>query len=313
MRRAVLVAALVVAVLTGMPGCPGLASGSTARAAPGVDPRVFVIGDSVILGARDALVGRLAGWQVTFIAKESFFTWQGPAAIAAYHAGVGDISVVALGNNDGADPGLFAHQIDQVMAALGPVRKVLWVNLRQFRSWVPAANAQLVAATARYPNLEIVDWDARATPDPALVYADGLHLNPAGQAAMAALVGDRVDAAAAQLSAPPPTTPPTTVPPAAPARATAAGSSPASAATASVRSALHPLGASAPRALSTGRSGDEVALGAGPATAGTGAHDSTSDLALAVGAAVALLGVGLWWNRRVALQRRALRRATRHS
>ena len=208
------------------------------RAVPGVDPRVFVIGDSVILGARDALVGRLAGWQVTFIAKESFFTWQAPAAIAAYHAGVGDISVVALGNNDGADPGLFAHQIDQVMAALGPVRKVLWVNLRQFRPWVPAANAQLVAATARYPNLEIVDWDARATPDPAVVYADGLHLNPAGQAAMAALVGDRVDAAAAQLSAPPPTAPPTTTP--APV-AVRVQTSPA--ATASVRSALDPLGA----------------------------------------------------------------------
>jgi MYXO-CTERM domain-containing protein len=98
------------------------------------------------------------------------------------------------------------------MGALGPVRKVLWVNLRQFRPWVPAANAQLAAATQRYANLEIVDWDARATPDPSLVYADGLHLNPAGRGAMADLIGQRFDAAVAQLTAPPPP-PPTLAPP----------------------------------------------------------------------------------------------------
>jgi hypothetical protein len=217
MRRAVSAVVLALAALAGLGAGTGAATAAgvptgVARAPAGVDPRVFVIGDSVILGAHDALVGRLAGWQVTFIAKESFFTWNAPAAIAAYHAGVGDISVVALGNNDAEDPGMFASEIDRVMAAFGPVRKVLWVNLRQFRPWVPAANAQLVAAAARYPNLEVVDWDARATPDPSLVYADGLHLNPAGQAAMSSLVGDRVDAAAAQLTAPPPTPAPATAP-----------------------------------------------------------------------------------------------------
>jgi hypothetical protein len=225
MRRALPVAVLALATLVGLPAGRAGSAGSAgaaraavvdaaaagvARVPAGIDPRVFVIGDSVILGAHDELVARLAGWQVTFIARESFFTWQAPAAINAYRAGVGDISVVALGNNDGEDPGLFANEIDRVMAAFGPVRKVLWVDLRQFRPWVPAANARLVAATARYPNLEVVDWDARATPDPSLVYADGLHLDPAGRAAMAGLVGDRVDAAAAQLAAPSTTAPPPT-------------------------------------------------------------------------------------------------------
>src|SRR5690349_4837923 len=165
MRRTVSAIALALAAFAGLPAGTGAATAAVptgvGRAPAGVDPRVFVIGDSVILGAHDALVGRLAGWQVTFIARESFFTWQAPAAIAAYRPGVGDISVVALGNNDGEDPGLFARHIDEVMAAFGPVRKVLWVNLRQFRPWVPAANAQLAAAATRYPNLEVVDWDGR--------------------------------------------------------------------------------------------------------------------------------------------------------
>jgi hypothetical protein len=34
----------------------------------------------------------------------------------------------------------------------------------------------------------VLDLDARATPDPYLVYADGLHLRPVGQAAMADMV-----------------------------------------------------------------------------------------------------------------------------
>src|SRR6202035_940794 len=69
-----------------------------------------------------------------------------------------------------------------------------WVNLRQFRAFVPSLNLELAGATTRWPNLEIADWDTRATPDPSLVYADGLHLTPAGQAAMAELIAQHLDA-----------------------------------------------------------------------------------------------------------------------
>jgi hypothetical protein len=295
MRRVLLVAACALAALAGLPVGKGAAGAvvpaAVARVPPGVDPRVFVIGDSVILGAHDALVGRLAGWQVTFIARESFFTWQAPAAIAAYHAGVGDISVVALGNNDGEDPAMFANEIDRVMAAFGPVRKVLWVNLRQFRPWVPAANAQLVAATARYPNLQIVDWDARATPDPSLVYADGLHLDPAGREAMAGLVGDRVDAAAAQLAAPPPTTAAPPPPPVTRAPVPPSGL----------------LGALTPAVLGTVVDAHRAPIAPAAvvnATAATstrgsaGTTDAPSTFVLAGCAAAAVLGIGMWITRR---------------
>jgi hypothetical protein len=75
------------------------------------------------------------------------------------------------------------------MAHVGDVRRVFWVNLRNAREWVPAANADLVAATARWPNLRIIDWDARSSADPWLTYADGLHLNPYGQVVMVEVVG----------------------------------------------------------------------------------------------------------------------------
>lgn len=88
----------------------------------------------------------------------------------------------------------FGQRIDAVMQSLPGVRRVIWVNLRRFRVFVPALNVQLAAATTRWPNLEIADWDTRATPDPSLVYADGLHLTPAGQAAMAELIAQHLDA-----------------------------------------------------------------------------------------------------------------------
>lgn len=178
---------------------------SAAPPPPGVDPRIVVIGDSVILGARGAIVGRLAGWSVTFDARESLSTVGAVSVIDQHRAGLGSIVVVALGNNDGATPSILSPRVDAVMQALSGAPRVIWVNLRNFRDWVPAANAVLADAAARWPNLEIADWHALATPRPDLVAGDGIHLGPAGAAAMADLVGRHVDAAAARL-APPPST-----------------------------------------------------------------------------------------------------------
>lgn len=159
-----------------------------------VDPRLFVIGDSVIVGARAAVAQRLPGWQVNVYAEEGFSTLAAPAVINASRALIGEVVVVGLGNNDAGNPATFGQRIDAVMRSLPGVRRVIWVNLRRFRDFVPALDAELVMAPARWPNLEIADWDARATPDPSLVYGDGLHLTPAGQAAMAELIAQHLDA-----------------------------------------------------------------------------------------------------------------------
>jgi lysophospholipase L1-like esterase len=147
-----------------------------------------------MLGARDALVSELNGWSVTVWAQEGLSTLGAASIVAASHALIGDVVVVALGNNDAGNPATFGQRIDGVMQAIGPVPRVIWVNLRTFASWVPAMNQQLVLAPSRWPNLQIADWNSIATPNPGFVYGDGLHLTPAGQAAMARLVGQEVDA-----------------------------------------------------------------------------------------------------------------------
>jgi hypothetical protein len=213
-RRALLVLVLVGIGLGVVPFATSPAGGQT----PGpVDPRLFVIGDSVLLGAHDALVARLPGWTVTVYAQEGLSTLGAPSIIAANRPNIGEVAVVALGNNDQGNPVTFGQRIDGVMQALTSTRRVIWVNLRPFASGIPAMNAQLQAATTRWPNLEIADWNARAAPDPSLVYGDGLHLTPAGAAAMAELVATHLGAYVQQReqatstttsTLPPPTTRP---------------------------------------------------------------------------------------------------------
>ena len=147
-----------------------------------------------MLGVRDALASELNGWSVTVWAQEGLSTLGAASIVTASHAVIGDVVVVALGNNDAGNPATFGQRIDGVMQAIGPVPRVIWVNLRTFASWVPAMNQQLVLAQSRWPNLQIADWNSIATPNPGFVYGDGLHLTPAGQAAMAQLVGQAIDA-----------------------------------------------------------------------------------------------------------------------
>ena len=148
----------------------------------------------MLLGARDDILSRLSGWDVTVDAEVARSTVGGLDAIRSERARIGDLVVVHLGHNDGASRELFRRRIDEVMSELSDVEHVIWLNLAEFDDWVPGANDELAAASARWTNLEIVDWRDVAASDPAYLYSDGLHLPPPGRRAMANLVGERVDA-----------------------------------------------------------------------------------------------------------------------
>jgi lysophospholipase L1-like esterase len=171
-----------------------------------LDRRLLIIGDSVMLGAHDELAARLGatGWQVTPVLAESLHTYDAPALVDEHRDALGDVVVIGLGTNDGQTPSQLAGWIDDLMEHLRNVRRVYWVNLPAFASWVPAANAEIASARERWKRLRVIDWGARAAQDPALRYADGIHLTVAGRSAMAELVGTTLDSYAG-------VTPPTTV------------------------------------------------------------------------------------------------------
>jgi hypothetical protein len=170
-----------------------------------------VYGDSVLLGAREELLADFAGRPVSVDAVEDRSLLGTVSILRDAGPTLGDVVVLDLGYNDGDDPTVFRGRIDDAMSALAGVRRVIWLNEREWRPGRAGLNAELAAATSRYPTLEVVDWNAEVAAHPDYVYADGIHLTPPGQIAMAALVKARVDAYEASLTPSTTAAPPTTV------------------------------------------------------------------------------------------------------
>jgi hypothetical protein len=170
-----------------------------AAAAPAQTPaqtpalRVAIFGDSVLLGAREELLAEFAGQQVSVDAVEDRSLL---GAIGVFRSGgpaLGDVVVLDLGYNDASDPAVFRGRVDDAMTALAGVPRVIWLNQHDWGPGRAGMNAELAAAASRYPNLDVVDWNAEVAAHPEYVYADAIHLTPAGQPAMAAVVRARFD------------------------------------------------------------------------------------------------------------------------
>ena len=177
---------------------PSLASAPAARAD---SLRISVFGDSVLLGAAGAIQSTLAGNNVTVDAHENLSLLGALGTLQAARPDIGDVVVLDLGYNDGPDPGVWRNRVDQAMAILAGVPKVIWLNQANFADGRARDERAARGAAQQYPNLEVADWSAVVAAHPDSVYTDGMHLTAAGQAAMADLVRQRVDAFVAARTA----------------------------------------------------------------------------------------------------------------
>ena len=70
---------------------------------------------------------------------------------------------------------------------------MVFVNVCVPRPWAAGDNAVLAAGVARYPGEAVlVDWYSEASAHPEWFDADGVHLDPAGAAALARLIAAAV-------------------------------------------------------------------------------------------------------------------------
>ncbi len=117
--------------------------------------------------------------------------------VAKAFTGTPDLAVVELGYNDSQST--LGGKIDQMMTALVAkgVRYVGWVNMSERRKTngtasFAAGNRALVAATERWPQLRILDWNGFTICGlKNRWFADGVHLNTTGQAEFALWLRDR--------------------------------------------------------------------------------------------------------------------------
>jgi hypothetical protein len=106
--------------------------------------------------------------------------------LAAFGA-LGPIVVVHLGTNGPMSEG----QLNRLLAALGN-RKVVLVTAHVPRPWEPLTNQRIHDAAARWPNVEIADWNALSAGHPDWFVHDGTHLRPSGVVAYTELIRSTV-------------------------------------------------------------------------------------------------------------------------
>jgi hypothetical protein len=173
---------------------------ATARA--GSQPQIMVIGDSVATGMQwhnDAIAALQKGldvdWEVAICRTTAGISCPSdgvrPPTLVELVQGVQKVPpvvVVVTGYND--DAGTFPTSIDEAMSSLvaAGAEHVLWLTLHAVRPPYPALNEMLAQATARWPQLELVDWDKAAAGHYDWFQNDGVHLVDAGGLAMAHLV-----------------------------------------------------------------------------------------------------------------------------
>jgi len=168
---------------------------STTAAPTTVAPVVLgplAIGDSVMLGAADALRAAIPGIRIDAVVGRQ---WSAGVALiqATRTAGqLGSTVIIGLGNNGTVTPDLF----NAMMTALAGVSHVIVIDVRVDRSWQDSDNAVLQAGAASYPStVRLVDWYGYSAGHSTWFYSDGTHLRPATATNYAALVAAALRAA----------------------------------------------------------------------------------------------------------------------
>jgi hypothetical protein len=137
-------------------------------------PVVWVIGDSILHGGRDAVEAGLSDWSLTLDAEVGRSTSSGVALAEEAVAQDADAVVVELGTND-FSPVAFRGYLIQTLDILASVPLVIWQTARgpEGDESIRAVNEAIREIVPTYPNLAIADWEA-FVPEEA-VQVDGIH------------------------------------------------------------------------------------------------------------------------------------------
>ena len=151
-------------------------------------PPITGIGDSVMLGAAQALTARL-GPSMRVEAQVGRQMVDTPDLVAelARDGRLGEVVVLHLGAN-----GPFPDEaLDEIVDNAGN-RKILLLNVKVPRRWEGEVNDRILAAARRHRRVTVVDWRQVADAEPGLLTRDGYHLTPVGQQRYTDLVAEAV-------------------------------------------------------------------------------------------------------------------------
>jgi peptidoglycan/LPS O-acetylase OafA/YrhL len=178
---------------------PGQAPTPTATPSPS-DPnppeihgrQVTAIGDSVMLASAQQLHSAMPGIYIDAQVSRQMATGLAEISSLATEGLLRHVVIVGLGTNGAVTSG----QIRDLLAEIGPGRKLVLVNTYEARPWERADNSVISAAARRYPNVVLANWHATIAHRTSLLWGDRVHPRPPGARLYAKVVAAAVQATA---------------------------------------------------------------------------------------------------------------------
>jgi len=158
---------------------------------------ITVIGDSVILGAKDHLLRALPGITIDAAVGRQFS--EGRSLVAQLRASglLKPIVVLHLGTNGY----ILESDLRDVLKKLSDREQVLLVDVHANRRWTEQNNEIIDRLAAGHPNVARVRWSALSQEHPEYFVQDGIHLTGIGIMALTGAIGR---AAGLRIPDPPP-------------------------------------------------------------------------------------------------------------
>ena len=143
------------------------------------EARVTVLGDSVLLGARKSLEGRVATARVdAAVGRQARDLVQRIRELKAADL-LGPKVVLHVGTNGFVTE----DQLRTILAMLDDRERVIIVNAAAPRRWVGKNNELIARIVADHPNTVVADWSSVANEHPEYFVSDQVHLTGKGQRA----------------------------------------------------------------------------------------------------------------------------------
>jgi peptidoglycan/LPS O-acetylase OafA/YrhL len=137
---------------------------------------LVALGDSVMLGAAEELTA--LGFAVDAVTSRQMVAFLPDMQVIRDNGTFGPVVVVHLGTNGGFSQAT----LDQMMALLAGVPRVIVLTGKGDRGWIADNNAKLRALPSNYPAVTVLDWEVlSASCEGTCFYEDGIHLTQTGQ------------------------------------------------------------------------------------------------------------------------------------
>jgi peptidoglycan/LPS O-acetylase OafA/YrhL len=167
---------------------------SALTATPGLDlPRVTLIGDSIMQGATPMIEDVLGQATIYIDAARKRRMEDVPALVRTLYEKkhLAHVVVIHLGSNRPFEDSVF----DEVMKALlaHQVERVIFINVHRPIGWEYYINQKFTKDVARWPQAELIDWNALSKGEQGWFIKDQTHLSYYGSKAYVAAIQAKLD------------------------------------------------------------------------------------------------------------------------